>query len=104
MEALEEEETEIEVVPSKKRKIRRSYTLKEKLEAMDYAQKHSIKGASLHFKVDRKRIREWKDQKDELKKKFIRIVYNFITQFQLNLEHHLLLAQVRSNYQVQAGR
>ena len=43
-----------------------SYTLKYKLEAIAYAENNNISSASKKFNVDRKRIREWKDKKEEL--------------------------------------
>ena len=43
-----------------------SYTLKYKLGAIAYAENDNISFASKKFNVDRKRIREWKDKKEEL--------------------------------------
>ena len=42
------------------------YTLKYKLEAIAYAENNNISSASKKFNVDRKRIREWKDKKEDL--------------------------------------
>ena len=43
-----------------------SYTLKYKLEAIAYVENNNISSASKKFNADRKRIREWKDKKEEL--------------------------------------
>jgi hypothetical protein len=54
---------------SKSRKRYHTYTVKEKLEIVDYAKKHkSDNKASKHYDVDRKRIREWKGQEQQLKR------------------------------------
>lgn len=44
----------------------KSYTIEKKLEVIEYASKKSIHAASELYKIDRKRIREWKEQKNDL--------------------------------------
>ena len=55
-----------EVAMSHKGKKISSYSLKFKLEAIAYAENNSINSSSKKFNVERKRIREWKSQKEEL--------------------------------------
>ena len=43
---------------------RRAYSPKFKLEVIHYAEKHSNNKASKEFSIDRKRIREWKQKKE----------------------------------------
>lgn len=47
---------------------KKSYSIKFKLDAVDYAEKHNNNQAAIHFKVDPKRIREGKSQKEKLSK------------------------------------
>jgi transposase-like protein len=68
-----EDEEELNI----KSKILRSYTIKFKLEAIGFAQKHSIKSAARKFNVDRKRIREWITNKDRFKNQRYLMKYNF---------------------------
>ncbi|CAG8766470.1 1329_t:CDS:2, partial [Gigaspora rosea] len=44
---------------------KRSYTIAFKLDVIKYAEETSNRGASLYFKVDRRRIQEWRKQKEE---------------------------------------
>jgi hypothetical protein len=77
---LEEEEAEKkEIVPpppphAEKRKLGR-YTFREKLEAAEYAHKHSIKAASLQFEVDPKSIREWMGRTLEFKEAMLHLAF-----------------------------
>ena len=56
-----------EVTMSHKGKMISSCTLKYKLEAIAYAKNNSINSASKKFNVERKRFREWKSKKEELR-------------------------------------
>jgi len=47
---------------------RRSFPLAIKLKAVEYAKETSGSAAARHFRVDPKRIREWKQNKEELGK------------------------------------
>ena len=44
-----------------------SYPIALKLEAAKYARTHSVSQAAREYKVDRKRIREWRNQEEKLK-------------------------------------
>lgn len=44
----------------------RSYTVKFKIEAVEYAEKNSISAAAKKYNVDRKTIREWKEKKADI--------------------------------------
>ena len=46
--------------------MRRSFSLKFKLDAVKYAEHVSGEAAAKHYKVDPKRIRSWKKQKSKL--------------------------------------
>lgn len=51
---------------SEKRVRHRSYTVVEKLAVVAFAKLNSNSGASKEFKVDRKRVIEWRQMKSEL--------------------------------------
>jgi hypothetical protein len=57
---------DIEKVPVKKKNC---YSVDKKLEAVDYAKKHSIHATAGHFNVTRQRIRDWKSQEGALRKR-----------------------------------
>jgi hypothetical protein len=52
-----------------KKKKKNCYTVDKKLEAVDYAKKHSIRATALHFNVARPRIYEWKSQEGALRER-----------------------------------
>jgi hypothetical protein len=52
---------------SKARKFR-SYTIKEKLDIVKYADENSVSAASKKFNVDRKSVRDWRGKHDEMTK------------------------------------
>jgi hypothetical protein len=60
---------DIEEGPLNKKK-KNCYSIDKKLEAIDYAKKHSMHETARHFKVDRKRIREWISQEGPLRMNF----------------------------------
>lgn len=45
---------------------KRSYTISFKLKVIEYAEKQSNHAAARNFDVDRRRVIEWRQQKDEL--------------------------------------
>lgn len=45
---------------------KRSYTISFKLEVISYAESTSNRNASIYYKIDRKRVQEWRKQKSEL--------------------------------------
>ena len=56
------EDSDIQTSSHKSEKVK-SYTLKFKLDAISYAEIHSNHAAEQKYKVDRKRIREWRQKK-----------------------------------------
>ncbi|KAI1726207.1 brinker DNA-binding domain-containing protein [Ditylenchus destructor] len=75
MEVDTEDSTDSEAQVGSNGKKRNSYTIDYKLEAIDYAKKQSsINSASKHFNVDRKCIRKWMAQEEQLRKKRISTV------------------------------
>jgi Brinker DNA-binding domain len=51
---------------SVEKSAKRSYDSAFKLRVVEYAVKHSNRGAGRQFNVDEKRVREWRSQRDEL--------------------------------------
>ena len=51
---------------SRTEKPKRSYDSAFKLKVIDYTGNHSISDTARHFAIDRKRVREWKKQREEL--------------------------------------
>ena len=51
---------------SRAEKPKRSYDSAFKLKVIDYTGNHSISDTARHFAIDRKRVREWKKQREEL--------------------------------------
>jgi hypothetical protein len=49
-------------------KKRKSYSIKMKLEVIDYAKKNSKNSASKHFKIGRTQVINWINQEDEIRK------------------------------------
>ncbi|KAI1715068.1 brinker DNA-binding domain-containing protein [Ditylenchus destructor] len=75
MEVDTENSTDSEAQVVSNGKKRNSYTIDYKLEAIDYAKKQSsINSASKHFNFDRKCIRKWMAQEEQLRKKRISTV------------------------------
>jgi hypothetical protein len=58
---------DIEEGPVKK-KEKNCYSVDKKLEAVEYAKKHSVKATARYFDVARSRIQEWKSQEAALRK------------------------------------
>ena len=56
---------EIKTTSHKGEKVR-SYTAKFKIEAVAFAEQHSISASAKKFKVDRRTVREWKSKKEEI--------------------------------------
>lgn len=48
------------------KRLRKSYTIKFKLQVVLYARRNSIRKASKSFKVDRKSVREWLKNRDKM--------------------------------------
>ena len=46
----------------------KKYTLKEKLEVVELAKSRSVRAAAKEAKIDRKRIREWMGQEEDLRR------------------------------------
>ena len=53
--------------PSKSKKCRRSYTITQKIEVIDFAKSNSISAASRRFKVTRSTVYDWLRQERELR-------------------------------------
>ena len=53
---------------SHKGEKKRSFTMSQKNEAIEYAEKESNRAAAKKYKVDGKRIREWRKSKESIKK------------------------------------
>ena len=51
-------------------KSQRSFTIQFKLAALDFLKTHSVQQTANEFKVDPKRIREWRTAKDRLEAQF----------------------------------
>ena len=47
---------------------RRNYNAARKLEVAKFARQHSIHSAAKKFRVDRKRVKDWMKQEDELER------------------------------------
>ena len=52
---------------SHKGRKRRSFTMQFKQEVVEFASEHSNRSAAQRFKVEPKRVREWKDNFDNIK-------------------------------------
>ncbi|KAI1704720.1 tc5 transposase DNA-binding domain-containing protein [Ditylenchus destructor] len=50
----------------KSRRSSKSYTIEQKLEVVEYAKKHSVYAASKHFQIDRKCVRDWRNNENQL--------------------------------------
>jgi len=55
-------ESDLQPTPSKKK----NYELSFKLRAVEYAEKHDKSKAAKEFKVDRRQVQKWSQQKAEL--------------------------------------
>lgn len=53
---------------SKIGKVRQSFTAKEKLRVITYAEAHSNRAASREFTIDESNVRSWRKQKDRIQK------------------------------------
>ncbi|KAL7078509.1 hypothetical protein ACQ4LE_002129 [Meloidogyne hapla] len=53
--------------PEAGKKCRKSYSIAQKLEAVEFARKHSIHAASHKFKCERASVRKWIRQERDLK-------------------------------------
>ncbi|KAI1707633.1 hypothetical protein Ddc_14729 [Ditylenchus destructor] len=50
----------------KSRRSSKSYTIEQKLEVVAYVKKHSVYAASKHFQIDRKCVRDWRNNENQL--------------------------------------
>ena len=64
-------ESDSSEAPIPAKKVRRSFTIEKKLEVVAYAKFESIHSASKKYKVDRKNIRDWKDDEKKCLKRSI---------------------------------
>uniref|UniRef100_A0A1I8BY75 BrkDBD domain-containing protein n=1 Tax=Meloidogyne hapla TaxID=6305 RepID=A0A1I8BY75_MELHA len=59
-------ESDVEAGPTKSKKCRRSYSIKQKLEVIEFAKKHSNYAAARKFKVLRGSVIKWISQENDL--------------------------------------
>lgn len=65
----------------------RSYTVNEKLQVLKYAKENSINAANKHFNIDRKCIRQWKKNEQDLLSLQLVLFVNSSVRFLEHLRH-----------------